>query len=363
MKRVVLIGPEWHGSNSQGLADGFRAQGAVVEVLDLDTPVLPPAHSSLAGRGFYKVLRPALIRIREREVMQRSRLLRPDLVVVFKGNCLSNRLFAQLRTLAAPIVNFYPDVSMTAHSGHIKKCLPLYDAIFTTKSFGRRDFSTVFGHDMAMYYLPHGFNPRVHRPLRPSERDRRDFGADVSFVGTWSPAKERTLAFLARGAPNIRLRIWGNQWEQSTAPELKHSIEYKPVVGDFYTMTLCCTKINLALLSERRRGASQGDEITSRSFHIPATGSFMLHQRTGDFADLFEEGLDSACFGSDQELVEKTLYYLQNNNERSKIARQGFNRCIESHSLAHRAQAMLQVLGLDNDPSSNSLAHIQARRL
>jgi spore maturation protein CgeB len=103
------------------------------------------------------------------------------------------------------------------------------------------------------------------------------------------------------------------------------------------------SRINLGLLSERRDGASSDDLITSRTFHIPACGGFLLHQRTPDVLECFTEGEEIACFDTPEELVAKVQYYLKADAERRRIAEAGRRRCVAEHSLAHRADVIIRT--------------------
>jgi hypothetical protein len=49
--------------------------------------------------------------------------------------------------------------------------------------------------------------------------------------------------------------------------------------------------------------ALSGDRITSRSFHIPACGGFLLHERTDDLLQIFTEGVNCVCFDGTDELA------------------------------------------------------------
>jgi len=112
-------------------------------------------------------------------------------------------------------------------------------------------------------------------------------------------------------------------------------------MGDYYALAIGSSKINLGLLSEKREGASQGDQVTSRTFHIPASGGFLLHERTGEVTDYFEEDKEIACFGTSEELVEKVRYSLANEQERRLIASAGYERCLKENSLTQRAQVII----------------------
>ncbi len=77
-----------------------------------------------------------------------------------------------------------------------------------------------------------------------------------------------------------------------------------------------------------RKGASSGDLITARTFHIPACGGFMLHERTAEVRAFFKEGTDCGMFEGAEEMVEKVGYYLDHPGEREAIAEAGHLRCL-----------------------------------
>lgn len=144
--------------------------------------------------------------------------------------------------------------------------------------------------------------------------------------------------------PSYVLRKWGGTWLKKENDLLGSAIQSVAVAGDSYALAISNSKINVALLSERVQGASSGDQITSRTFHIPAAGGFMLHQRTEEVQQYFTEGEEMACFESKEELVEKTTYYLSRDNERERIRSNGYQRAITEHSIDERAKSIVQEL-------------------
>jgi spore maturation protein CgeB len=238
-------------------------------------------------------------------------------------------------------VNLYPDVSVLAHGPWLPKALPEYDWVFTTKSFGVDDMRRLVGVERASF-LPHAYDPEVHAPVALEPEDVGRYGCDVSFIGTWSPKKQALLESLAVRQPEVRLRIWGHQWKRARA-KLGDRVEGRPVVGVEYAKALTASRVNLCILSEARRGASSGDRTTSRTFHIPATGAFMLHERTEELALFFEEGSECGAFGSPEELATRVGAYLADDAERTRVAEAGWQRSVRSgYSVDDRATELLR---------------------
>ncbi len=68
----------------------------------------------------------------------------------------------------------------------------------------------------------------------------------------------------------------------------------------------------------------------------------MLHERTPELAEIFEEGREVAAFGSAQELAEKIDYYLAHPEERERIAHAGYQRCVPAYSYEARMKTLLE---------------------
>jgi len=288
-----------------------------------------------------RLTRPLAAREFNAELIRQAERWRPELLLVFKGTFVEARTLRHLRSLGVRTYCFYPDVSFRAHGPYIPDALPEYDWVFTTKSFGLSDMRAQLGVTRASVLL-HGFDPDVHRPLPVTDHDRGRFGCDVSFIGTWSPKKERLIAALRATRPYVQVRVWGEQWENARAPELgRDVIGGHEVAGDFYARAISASKINLAILSERRPGASEGDRITSRTFHIPAAGGFMLHERTEEVASLFREGVECACFDGADELARAVDEYLADDERREAVAARGRDLVWSRDSWDHRIRDIL----------------------
>jgi hypothetical protein len=312
--------------------------GHSTEVID-ESLFVPTMWETFPARVVRKVFRSVMVK----ELAHRSstlvRLFRPDALFVFKGNYVTGGLVNQAKSSGVLALNYYPDVSFMTHGPQLPDALRAYDHIFNAKSFGLADMRA---HGVgSVSFLPPGFDPEVHRPMTLTEGDRDRLGCDVSFIGTWSPKKEAALASLREALPQIRMRIWGNQWGKRSTRSLDDCVMGVGITGDDYARGICASRISLGLLSEARTGASSGDLITARTFQIPACGAFMLHERNPEVLEYFSEDTEAGFFDTHAELAAKVARYLGDDDARERIAEGGRRRSTMSdYSIDARMSAV-----------------------
>lgn len=325
--RILCIGETWLGSDARSAFSALRRMGHSTYVID-EAHFVPTEWTSLPARLLRKVFRPVMVEELRGRTAQLVNLLEPHALFVFKGNYVTSRLLRDASAAGTLSVNYYPDVSFMTHGAELPRALPHYDHVFNAKSFGLADMRA---HGVkSVSFLAPGFDPEVHRPMTLSAADDARFGCDVSFIGTWSPKKEAILTALHDAMPQLRIRIWGNQWEKRRRGSLDSCVMGMGITGDDYARAICASRICLGLLSEARPGSSSGDLITARTFQIPACGAFMLHERNEEVAGYFTEDSEAAFFASPAELAGKVRFYLDNSERRSDVAQRGLRRSVES---------------------------------
>lgn len=92
--------------------------------------------------------------------------------------------------------------------------------------------------------------------------------------------------------------------------------------GPDYARALAGAKIAIGLLSKR-----VPETTTTRSFEIPAMGTFLLAERTADHQALFDEGHEAAFFEGAEELAAQIRLYLNDDAARARIAQAGQHKC------------------------------------
>lgn len=271
-----------------------------------------------------------------------------DFVWIEKGNMIGPATLRRIRSVAPETRLFWysEDDMFMAHnqSRAFLRALPLYDCVFTTKARNAETTELPALGARKVVAVDKAFDPFQHKPLEVTAAEREALGADVGFIGTYERERADALALLA--GQGVRVRVWGNGW---TACPHRHDnliIEDRPVVNSAadlrYTKAICATRINLGFLRRINR-----DQQTDRSVEIPACGGFMLAERSDEHRRLFEEGAEAEYFSSPEELVEKALFYLANEDRRAAIAEAGRRRCLDSdYTHLNRVRFMLaDVLG------------------
>jgi len=342
--RILTVGPLWRGSNAGGLFRALSRQGCLIEVVDEFYYL-----SLVTRRKMTKVLERAIRPLQTDEYNKAIRhkidVFEPDVLLIYKGAFVRPETLAYGRKKGCMPVLFYPDVSLTNHGPFIPQCLPQYELVFTTKTFGISDMKEQFGVKNAVF-IPHGFDPEIHRPIEVTDKDRQKFGCDVSFIGTYSPKKEAWLTALRQACPDIHLKIWGEQWFKATSEVIKPCLQYTAVLGDLYAIAIQCSKINLGILSEVVTGASSGDLITSRTFHIPGSSGFMLHERNEESVLYFEQEKEAGFFSGPEEMATRVKYFVHNDAWRETIRLAGYRRALKDHSLDERAKTVIGYIGM-----------------
>ncbi len=117
-----------------------------------------------------------------------------------------------------------------------------------------------------------------------------------------------------------------------------HGLQVHGGVDYFQEMPLIFkqSKINLNITL---RSIKSG--IPLRAFDIMGAGGFLLSNYQADFLDLFVPGEDFVYYESKEDLLRKAGYYLNHEEERKAIAKNGHDKVAANHTYRHRVREML----------------------
>jgi hypothetical protein len=317
--RLLYFGQATWGSTSVQRFEALK--GMFKEAYLVDSRRVFP--DKKAGRSFFISVQGRLglgpiVKRADQILIQEASRFKPDILWIDGGFFVSKEtLEAIRRKFHCMIIHYTPDSLFSPGMSNrcMKHAISAYDAVVTTKE---QDLSTYeqLGAQRIVSSLQ-GFDPQIHRPVSLTYDERGEFGCDVSFVGQYMNDRAGSLDYLSQSL-KLNLRIYGMGWHSRSAPVRLKPLFHGPAIGDDYARVVCASRITLGFLNRE-----VGDTFTTRTFEIPACGSFLLAERTSMHQKLFIEDSEAVFFSSDEELVDKVKFYLTNGNERERIAKAG----------------------------------------
>lgn len=249
-----------------------------------------------------------------------------DVIWIDKGHAIraSTLRYVREKLPNAKIVSFSPDNMALRHnqSQQYLDCIPLYDYHITTKSFIIDDLKRMGAKNVL--FAQKAYSERFHYPRQLESGDVERLGGDVGFIGMWEKERCESVCFLADHG--IKVRVWGDgEWNKYKDYSPNLTIEGRGLWNEDYSKSFKAFKISLCFLRK-----INNDQQTARTMEIPASGGFMLAERTDEHLALFEENKEAAYFSCNEELLEKCRYYLEHDEERNLIASNARQRCIDS---------------------------------
>jgi len=339
--KIVFVGPLWYGATCLQRMQALRQLGHQILPVDTEPEWVRHKSQGFIYRAKRKFLGPSDLVNANQNLIQL--LVKHNVDVLFLNKALTIkpktlRIIRQ-RSPKTIIVGYSPDDMMTKcnQRQNFLKGISLYDIYFTTKSFNVSELQELGC--PRVVFIGNAYDSKIHRPLAVTAEDRTRFGGSVGFIGDYERERAEAIIYLAKNS--VPVRVWGPNWNRKcklSHPNVK--IEGRPLWGDDYAKAICCFDINLGFLRRINR-----DLQTGRSVEIPACGGFMLAERTDEHLELFEEDKEAVFFSSNEELLEKTRYYLTHPQQRKAIAERGRQRCLKSGYSNHdRLREMLTVV-------------------
>ncbi len=254
----------------------------------------------------------------------------PALVLVLEGTQVDAAMVASLRHGGVPVwANWFSDGRRSADD--IRPLAAAYDAVFVA------DCATVEALDELgnppVHYLPAGCDPSIHRPLRARDR----FRANVVFVGTATPHRERRLAELVE----FGVAVWGPGWRRTKLRDycrgelLGHEDYIRAYAG-------ASVAVNVAFAEgdqgQREPGASR------RLFELAAIGVPQVVEEHPDVHFHFREGSEILIARTPADLRTLTSEALHDRAWAEQVAAGARQRALGEHTYMHRLAALLQAV-------------------
>jgi spore maturation protein CgeB len=257
---------------------------------------------------------------------------RPDLVLVIKGGPITpgliRRVKARLDTL---FLNFFPDNPLwMIPFDHIEA----YDLFFTKERYAMRSLERVGIRNL--HYLPMYCVPAMHHPVTLTDEERERYAAPLAFVGSHYPYRERFVRELA----DYPLRLWGNGWQDASAPAVRRLVAGPAVWGR--TKLAIYSGATLSLNHHHPMNDIVG--VNTRTFELAASGACQVVDWKEELPALLKPGEELLAYRELGDLRRLLDYYLAHPDEARAIGENALRRALGEHTLRHRIEEMVAVV-------------------
>lgn len=281
-KKITIYGEDWGGTLPRLLADELSIRGFEVQVFDF-TNILPGIRNrNLFNRILRKVFESTYTYTIQHKFLLHVKSFEPDLIIVCKGYHLDVKTLIDIKRLGAKLINWNPDdfFNMKNSCNELINTIIIYDAIVSPRphlfdkyrSYGAKE----------LIYLDWYFVPNLHHLHENVQIEKL-----ISFVGSWSPSRERFISEL-----NARVNIWGGGWEKSSSKfRRNHNVSRAVLSQHQMSRVFASSRINLNLLTKENFDISN-----LRFFEVPASGGLLFTERNAHALTYLQDQKDCLMF-------------------------------------------------------------------
>jgi spore maturation protein CgeB len=271
-------------------------------------------------------------------LVKKALYFKPDIILVTEGENIYPETFQKIKSKLDVKIGLRlganPFYFQYIGKGIVRN-LPNYDVIFTNKKYLIPELIKAGAKRVRYYSLR--CDPEFHRSVN-SESERK---LDVCFIGSRYSLREKYLKAVAELALKVgfSFKFWGFDWSKEETDKSLYRYYQGITFGEEMVKIYSSSKI--ALNIEHSIDRSGGN---MRLFEIPACGAMQIVNEKEEIENLFKRGEEIVMFKDTRELKEKILYYLRNDEIRSKIAQAGQARAHREHNYERGLKYIIEAL-------------------
>jgi spore maturation protein CgeB len=228
------------------------------------------------------------------------------------------------------------------HLNSLKENASNYDYVFVTGSEGIDFFKKTADR---LHLLPFASDPDYHKPIALINSEKNEYSYDVCFVGSgWKDLYPYRIRLL-EGLTNFKLGIWGPGWETlSSMSPLKKIVNGGQLRTAEWVKLFSTSKIVFHSHFQDPLKLVPNYQVNPRVFEALACGSFLLVDDQKDISYFFKNGEHLVIYKNINDLRAKVAYYLNNDDERKRIADSGRKEVLEKHTYKHRVRDIINTV-------------------
>ena len=291
--------------------------------------------------------------------LEKLKSYEPDIVIVFKGLELTLDTVKKLKKIfsSAIVCNWFFDIyiyteKIWEHTEFID-CIKEYDLFFCSlkgvaNNLKQKGLTNI-------YHLMEACYPQCHERQYMNYYQERKYGNDISFCGSLGLTfihKNRIKILEQIANLGYQLNIWGNVFgDIKYVPlVLRPILKKEYALNERHSMVCQSSLINLGLDAHPELELG----FSARIFRVMCAGGLYLCKYVNNIESVFKINKDKGPITKDQDIVvfydenrdlEPILdYLLENDDVRTEIAGNGWEKVMKYHKFTDRITQMIEII-------------------
>ena len=331
----MLVSPAFHGYHS-GIAAALSNQGfeVLTHIYDKSSTVF----DALANRAAVNDLGNFAAKVKQQKTeraIEELRRIKPDLVVVVKGDLLGADWWQEISASKVPSwLWIYDELANTQFPAEA------LEYVTNIASYSKADTQSLRSRGISVAYVPGGFDS--HEVAGPSQ----NLGHAVTFTGARYPQREAILRDVA--AAGIPVKAYGREWSRKFTDVVRTGQYRNPGFATASDLTRAQSYAVMAssLASVNHHGTHDG--FNMRMFEACGVAGVHLVDRI-DVDIFYEPGTEVFTFESSAELVAKITEIQKVPELATKVRAAAQKRTLAKHTLDSRMADLLAMRDYRHD--------------
>lgn len=184
-------------------------------------------------------------------------------------------------------------------------------------------------------YLKWAFEKSIPKTISKNERIY-----DVSYVGAFSPHHSEGNKILETLAKKIKVEFWGYAENfLSLLSPIKKTFNGQAWGKDMYTIF---SKSKIVI--NRHINVAGNYANNMRLYEATGMGALLITDFKKNISDFFKDGKEIITYKNSDDLIKKVKYYINNEEERIKIAKAGQLKTLNYHNYTIRMRELNDIL-------------------
>jgi spore maturation protein CgeB len=252
--------------------------------------------------------------------------IKPDILYIQESNILSDKFISKLKPMVKLIVG---QIASPIPSHRTYK---FYDLVLTALPYFVERFNEK---GIKSEYFQLAFDERILNEIGPIEHE-----LDFTFVGGVSKAHADRYELINTLSESSALELFGYGRDLLNMNSKAYIHHHGEVWGLEMYRALAKSKITLNCHEEMAGNYA----CNMRLYEATGTGSCLTTDWKQNLSDIFEIDKEIITYRSVEELNDKVSYFLDNEDERARIAIQGQKRTLKEHTYYHRMKELVKII-------------------